>query len=187
MMGRTVTIKVRFADFTTITRSRTLRDPTDVSRDIYATARSLFDALGLQRARIRLVGVRMEGLVEGEGAAIQATLDEPEHGWRDADKAVDRASARFGAGAVRPAALVRDRGDAPRSPAAAAAQARADVSRAVRKPRPAARPERPRSALREVAMTCRHDGLLTFRPSSSDSGRWSPRADISLRLTVTVT
>ena len=31
MMGRTVTIKVRFADFTTITRSRTLRDPTDVS------------------------------------------------------------------------------------------------------------------------------------------------------------
>ena len=67
MMGRTVTIKVRFADFTTITRSRTLRDPTDVSRDIYATARSLFDALGLQRARIRLVGVRMEGLVEGEG------------------------------------------------------------------------------------------------------------------------
>ena len=104
---------MRFADFTTITRSRTLRDPTDVSRDIYATARSLFDALGLQRARIRLVGVRMEGLVEGEGAAIQATLDEPEHGWRDADKAVDRASARFGAGAVRPAALVRDRGDAP--------------------------------------------------------------------------
>ena len=132
MMGRTVTIKVRFADFTTITRSRTLRDPTDVSRDIYATARSLFDALGLQRARIRLVGVRMEGLVDGEGAPIQATLDEPEHGWRDADRAVDRASARFGAGAVRPAALVRDHGDAPRSAAAAAGAARADASRAVR-------------------------------------------------------
>ncbi len=132
MMGRTVTIKVRFADFTTITRSRTLRDPTDVSRDIYATARSLFDALGLQRARIRLVGVRMEGLVEGEGAPIQATLDEPEHGWRDADRAVDRASARFGAGAVRPAALVRDHGEAPRSAAAAAGAARADASRNVR-------------------------------------------------------
>jgi DNA polymerase IV len=132
MMGRTVTIKVRFADFTTITRSRTLRDPTDVSRDIYATARSLFDALGLQRARIRLVGVRMEGLVEGDGAPIQATLDEPEHGWREADKAVDRASARFGAGAVRPAALVRDRDSAPRSAAAAAGAARAEASRSVR-------------------------------------------------------
>ena len=61
--GRTVTLKVRFADFTTITRSRTLRDATDVTREIHATATALFDALGLQRARIRLVGVRVEGLV----------------------------------------------------------------------------------------------------------------------------
>ncbi len=108
MMGRTISIKIRFADFTTITRARTLRDPTDVSREIYVTATSLFDALGLQRARIRLVGVRMEGLVEAAHAPVQAMLDEPDHGWRDADRAVDRASARFGAGAVRPASLVRD-------------------------------------------------------------------------------
>ena len=107
LMGRTISIKVRFSDFTTITRSRTLRDPTDVSRDIYATARALFDGLGLQRARLRLVGVRMEGLVETGQASIQGLLDEPEHGWRDADRAVDRASARFGAGAVLPASLVR--------------------------------------------------------------------------------
>jgi DNA polymerase-4 len=107
LMGRTVSIKVRFSDFTTITRSRTLRDPTDVSREIYDTAKSLFDNLGLQRARIRLVGVRMEGLVDVEGAPIQGLLDEPEHGWREADRAVDRASARFGAGSVRPASLIR--------------------------------------------------------------------------------
>ena len=106
LLGRTVTLKVRFADFTTITRSRTLRDPTDVSRDIYATARALFDALGLQRARIRLVGVRLEGLVESQCAAVQPRLDDPDYGWREADRAVDRASARFGAGAVRPASLV---------------------------------------------------------------------------------
>jgi DNA polymerase-4 len=106
MVGRTISIKVRFSDFTTITRSKTLRDPTDVSRDIYATARALFDALGLQRARLRLVGVRMEGLMDSDQAPIQGLLGEPEHGWRDADRAVDRASARFGAGAVRPASLV---------------------------------------------------------------------------------
>jgi DNA polymerase IV len=127
-----VSIKVRFADFTTITRARTLRDPTDVSRDIYATARSLFDALGLQRARIRLVGVRVEGLVDAQGAPIQGTLDEPNHGWRDADRAVDRASARFGAGAVRPAALVRDGAEVARSAAAAAGAARAAATRAAR-------------------------------------------------------
>jgi len=108
MLGRTVSIKVRFSDFTTITRSRTLRDPTDVSRDIYDTAKGLFDALGLVRARIRLVGVRMEGLVDAEGAPIQGLLDEPDHGWREADRAVDRASARFGAGSVRPASLIPD-------------------------------------------------------------------------------
>jgi DNA polymerase IV len=106
LVGRTISIKVRFSDFTTITRSRTLRDPTDVSRDIYATARALFDGLGLQRARLRLVGVRMEGLMDSDHAPIQGLLDEPEHGWRDADRAVDRASARFGAGTVRPASLV---------------------------------------------------------------------------------
>ncbi len=109
MLGRTVSIKVRFSDFTTITRSRTLRDPTDVSRDIFDTAKGLYDALGLQRARIRLVGVRMEGLVERAGAPIQVTLDEPDHGWSDADRAVDRASARFGAGSVRPASLIPER------------------------------------------------------------------------------
>jgi DNA polymerase IV len=106
MVGRTISIKVRFSDFTTITRSKTLRDPTDVSRDIYATARALFDGLGLQRARLRLVGVRMEGLMNSDQAPVQGLLDEPAHGWRDADRAVDKASARFGAGAVRPASLV---------------------------------------------------------------------------------
>jgi DNA polymerase-4 len=109
MAGRTVSIKVRFADFTTITRARTLRHHTDVSREIFATARELFDRLGLQRARIRLVGVRLEGLVPTAAAPIQSTLDEPEHGWRDADRAVDRASARFGAGSVRPASLIPDK------------------------------------------------------------------------------
>lgn len=109
LVGRTVSIKVRFADFTTITRSRSLRDSTDVSRDIAATARELYDALGLQRARVRLVGVRVEQLSEASSTPVQVALDEPEHGWRDADRAVDRASARFGSGSVRPASLLSDR------------------------------------------------------------------------------
>jgi len=104
--GRTVVLKVRFADFTTITRSRTLRSPTDVGREIYATASALLDALGLQRARLRLVGVRAEGLVDADEAPRQMLLDEPELGWREAEQAVDRASARFGRGSVRPARLL---------------------------------------------------------------------------------
>ncbi len=109
VVGRTVSIKVRFADFTTITRSKTLRDPTDVTREVAAVARELYDALGLQRARVRLVGVRVEQLSEAASTPLQTTLDEPEHGWREADRAVDRLRARFGADSVGMASLLADR------------------------------------------------------------------------------
>jgi DNA polymerase-4 len=104
--GRTVTLKVRFADFTTITRSRTLPEATDVTREIHQTATRLYDALGLQRARIRLVGVRVEGLLPRSVVQRQLVLGEREHGWSDADRAVDRATRRFGTAAVRPATLL---------------------------------------------------------------------------------
>jgi len=104
--GRTVTLKVRFADFTTITRSRTRGEATDVTQEIYGTASDLFTALGLQRARIRLVGVRVEGLVPRDTVQRQLVLGEREHGWADADTAMDRATQRFGTAAVRPASLL---------------------------------------------------------------------------------
>jgi len=107
-VGRTVSLKVRFADFTTITRSRTLAEPTDVGREVYAAARGLFEALALDRARIRLVGVRVEGLRDAAGQSHQLALGERDSGWREADRAVDRAGRRFGSGAVRPATLVGD-------------------------------------------------------------------------------
>ncbi len=108
--GRTVTLRVRFADFTTITRSRTLSEATDVTQVVYRTAGDLFAALGLQRARIRLVGVRVEGLVPRARVHHQLMLGERERGWSDADRAVDRATSRFGKAAVRPATLLRGGG-----------------------------------------------------------------------------
>ena len=97
---------------------RTLLFSATIPRDIAALARELYDALGLQRARVRLVGVRVEQLSEASSTPVQVALDEPEHGWREADRAVDRASARFGAGSVRPASLLGDRGRAGRRPTA---------------------------------------------------------------------
>ncbi len=119
--GRTVSLKVRFADFTTITRAKTLRDPTDVAQEIYATARALYEGLGLDRARLRLVGVRLEGLVDADTRPEQLVLDAPEHGRRDAELAVDQAARRFGPGAIRPGSLVDPRAarGAPRSPRSA--------------------------------------------------------------------
>ncbi|MDQ6934846.1 MAG: DNA polymerase IV, partial [Actinomycetota bacterium] len=69
-------------------------------------ATDLFCQLGLQRARIRLVGVRMEGLVARERVHRQLMLGAREHGWEEADRAVDAAANRFGGGAVRPATLL---------------------------------------------------------------------------------
>lgn len=112
--GRTVVLKVRFADFTTITRSRTLPEATDVTRTVYAVARALYDGLRLERARIRLVGVRVEGLLESSGQHRQLLLDERPQGWREAEQAADRASARFGSESVHPASLLGPRREAGR-------------------------------------------------------------------------
>lgn len=106
VLGRTVVLTVRFSDFTTMTRSRTVAVPTDVTREVHATACALYTALGLQRARIRMLGVRVEGITEAGHTLVQGRLDEREHGWREVERAADRASARFGHHAVRPASLL---------------------------------------------------------------------------------
>jgi DNA polymerase-4 len=104
--GRTVTLKVRLSDFRTINRSRTLGAATDVSREIFETSWALYEALR-PGERVRLVGVRVEGLAGAGAAPHQLSLGERETGWREAERAADAADARFGAGAVRPASLLR--------------------------------------------------------------------------------
>ncbi|MFC4059874.1 DNA polymerase IV [Planomonospora corallina] len=107
--GRTVSVKLRRADFSTLTRSRTLAGPTDVARELYAVACDLYAASGLEGTLIRLVGVRVENLLPAEGAPRQLSLTERENGWREAERAMDRAARRFGRDAVLPASLVRPR------------------------------------------------------------------------------
>ncbi|WP_226997143.1 DNA polymerase IV [Tessaracoccus aquimaris] len=107
MVGRTVTLSVRFADFTTITRTGTLKAYTDRTNDIYAEALRLFERLGLQRARIRRIGVRVEKLVPKTETYQQPALDEPARGWGEAEEAIDRAVLRFGPQAVQRARLAR--------------------------------------------------------------------------------
>lgn len=105
-LARTVAIKVRFTDFRTVTRARTLAGPTDVGAEIYEAARALFDTLLPEPVPIRLVGVRAEGLVEAAESARQLVLGEPDTGRREAEVAVDALRARYGRDAVRPARLL---------------------------------------------------------------------------------
>ncbi|MFD0330953.1 DNA polymerase IV [Streptacidiphilus monticola] len=106
LAGRTVTLKLRFADLRTITRSRTLPEAVDLTPDLHAAAVGLYEALGLRRARIRLLGVRVEGLAPG-GRPQQLELGGREHGWSEVERTVDALAARFGSAAPRPASLLR--------------------------------------------------------------------------------
>jgi DNA polymerase-4 len=103
--ARTISIKVRFADFKTITRSKTVPLAISATHEVFEVVKTLFLALKLDRARIRLVGVSLDGLEDGIDATEQLVLGERENGWRQATAAIDKASARFGQGSVRPARL----------------------------------------------------------------------------------
>jgi DNA polymerase-4 len=105
LFAKTISIKVRFADFATINRSKTLPLATDSTHDIYEVVKGLYRALRIDRARLRLVGVSLENLQYG--APEQLILGSRERGWREAEGAVDRAQARFGPGSVKPGRLIK--------------------------------------------------------------------------------
>jgi DNA polymerase-4 len=113
----TVAIKVRFADFATISRSQTLPEPTAVGQRIGDAAHELFASVD-RTLPVRLIGVRAEKLRPAGGAA--ATLWDDDEGWRRIEDALDGATARFGRGAVTRATLLGTRGGSaiPSSPPA---------------------------------------------------------------------
>jgi DNA polymerase-4 len=102
-VGRTVVLKLRYADFSTITRSKTLGEPTDLGRRIYEEVRSIYDALG-SHPPVRLIGVRMEQLAPSDGQ--QLALWDTDAGWREAERTMDGVSEKFGRGALGPASLL---------------------------------------------------------------------------------
>src|SRR5262249_24575881 len=102
LSGRTVTLKVRFGSFTTITRSTTLAEPVDSPAAITAAAGALLDGIDPPPG-VRLLGVSGSGWVEG--ASRQLTLDDVS-AWDDAPRAVDDVRRRFGAAAIGPASLI---------------------------------------------------------------------------------
>jgi len=119
LAARTVTVKVRFSDHRDLTRSHTLARSTDRTHDLVAVACELLDAMRLDGARVRLVGLRVSGLGEPELAAQLSLLSEgmvPAEGagheegarWTALDRTADAIVERFGGPAVRFAALLDD-------------------------------------------------------------------------------
>ena len=108
LMARTVTLKLRHDDFTTVTRSATLREATDVDRDLFDAVRPLFVAAFAavrQRNRgVRLIGVSATNLTR---ASAPDLFEAPERAkLRQLSRAVDQVREKFGDDAVGPAGIL---------------------------------------------------------------------------------
>ncbi|WP_404321848.1 DNA polymerase IV [Arthrobacter luteolus] len=102
---RSVSLKLRYADFSTLTRSRTLSEPVDSAQLLYEAVRGLLGSLGVRPMSVRLIGLRAENL-EPAGAAQQLTLDGRDDNWRSAEDALDKINQRFGQAGIMPARLI---------------------------------------------------------------------------------
>ncbi|MDZ8275857.1 DNA polymerase IV [Microbacterium aquimaris] len=98
-----VAVKIRLSDFTTLSRSQTLAEPTSVGQRLGETAIDLFESVS-RDLPVRLIGVRGEKL-RPSGSGALALWDEDED-WRRVEDALDGATARFGKGVVTRATLL---------------------------------------------------------------------------------
>ncbi|MFJ9630264.1 DNA polymerase thumb domain-containing protein [Streptomyces sp. NPDC101175] len=112
-----LTLTVRYADLPhsqlrssggtpiATTRSRTLKEPTAHSAALTRVAYDMYEALGLQRARVRSLTLRAEALGPAEQASYQLTFDPADEKVRRIEQTADRARAKFGPRAVIPGSL----------------------------------------------------------------------------------
>lgn len=106
MVARTVALKLRFADFSTISRSRTLQAPVDSAQLIYGVALQLLNSVGSRTMSVRLVGVRAEQLEDASRTSRQLSIDRRDDNWRAAEQALDEVTRKFGSRSVLPARLM---------------------------------------------------------------------------------
>lgn len=102
--ARTVTLKLRYASFQTITRARTLGVATDQATELHRETAALLDALRLERVRVRLLGLSASNLVPGDNARQLGLLGSDR--WDRLERAADTARKRYGSAAVTRGALL---------------------------------------------------------------------------------
>ncbi len=94
--GRTVTVKVRFFDFTSITRGRTEEQPLDLDKEIYEISRDILDRIA-RRDAIRMLGVSVSNLIHGSRSRQRSLFDHVYwNKYRKAIGAVDSVRDRYG-------------------------------------------------------------------------------------------
>lgn len=101
LAGRVVTLKLKRADHTTLTRRLALRDATQMADAVYRTAKGLFQQVGDQ-GPYRLIGCGLSHLIDATGADLSGDLLDPGAAKRSAaERATDKIRERFGADAIK--------------------------------------------------------------------------------------
>ena len=107
LAGRTLALKIKYADFSAVSRSKAMPAGIDSAGQIYAGATELLRALGTRPQSVRLVGVRVESLEPASSAPLQLALDPREDNGRSAEMVGDAIAAKFGAAGIVPARLLK--------------------------------------------------------------------------------
>ncbi|HKK07917.1 MAG TPA: DNA polymerase IV [Gemmatimonadota bacterium] len=108
LAGSTVTVKLRWEGFETVTRQRSLDRSVNTTERIWPVARDLLERADRPERRVRLVGVSLSGLVPEEGRQLTLFGTDGERRDERVAAALDRLSERFGRGTVTRAALLED-------------------------------------------------------------------------------
>lgn len=103
-VGEVVALKIRWEDFTTLSRQRRLSRPSDSAAELCAAAHELLDALPRPLPPVRLIGLKLDALAPS-GAGLQLSLDAGDDQRRDVEETMDRVNQRFH-GALAPASLL---------------------------------------------------------------------------------
>ena len=103
---RTVQLKLRYKDFTTITRAHTLPAPTQLDTEIFEQIRALFRKNWKKGMQVRLLGVQTSSF-ESQPEQISLLEDSRRQRWKDALAAADRLRDKFGESSVKLAAGMR--------------------------------------------------------------------------------
>lgn len=98
--ARCVTLKLRYADFTTITRHHTLKQATDADQNIFETGRGLLkSALTAEKQPVRLIGIGVSGLAPKAGQLNM--LDDKAMRLDKLNRAIDRIRSKYGFEAIK--------------------------------------------------------------------------------------
>jgi len=108
--GRTITLKVRFQNFTTFNRSKTLENPTHLDDIIFKTVVELLDKVRHKKGGIRLLGIKLSNLTLGNGIKqlkfLRDEVDKKDDKLEQLTQSLDKIREKFGSKSITRASLL---------------------------------------------------------------------------------